>query len=82
MSPLQGYNNHDSKRYASHKQPNAEETQDDQDDRENTSERQDYLDQLGDTSHQFENSPRLQGFHKSQSMKDVEEPTMYKSASG
>ncbi len=76
-SARRGYGDRDSKGYAPQEQPDAEETREDRDDIEDTSERQDYVDQLGDTSHLFEGPPRSQGLHKSQSMKDVEKPTTY-----
>lgn len=72
---------HDSEGYAPQEQPNAEETREDRDhgqaenneeqdgiNPEDTSEWQNYMNQLGDSP------PRSQGLHESQSMNDVEEP--------
>ncbi len=78
------FDDHDSEEYASQEQPNAKETREDRDheqaknnekqdgiNSENTSEWQNYMNQLEDSS------LRSQNLHESQSMNDVEELTSY-----
>ncbi|KAL8792178.1 MAG: hypothetical protein Q9195_005200 [Heterodermia aff. obscurata] len=79
--------------YALQEQPNAEETREDQDQRQaetneqqeglnsgDTSEWQNYMEQLGGTNHLFDSPPRSQSVQRNQtpqSMDDVDEPVTY-----